>query len=186
MKTMAKKMINGIDVEMVSDSVKAVAANPDQGMTHWNVTTRWMGGTRTDTRVTNYQIGGKTVEKDFTLRTDEPIELAGTNLFANPQEHLMAALNGCVMVTYVMASAMEGIELEELWLETEGDIDLRGLFALDPTVKPGYDTIRFKAHIKGNGTPEQFQRIHEKVQQTSPNFFTVANAVKLEPELVVE
>jgi len=40
--------------------------------------------------------------------------------------------------------------------------------------------------IKGAGTEEQFAEIHEAVMATSPNFFNVANAVALNPTLVVE
>jgi len=41
-------------------------------------------------------------------------------------------------------------------------------------------------HIKGDGTPEQFQRVHEIVSATSPNRFNIANAIRLNSRLVVE
>ncbi|MFO7714374.1 OsmC family protein [Desulfosarcina sp.] len=94
-----------------------------------------------------YRIGGQSVKKDITIATDEPLELGGTNTHANPQETLMAALNACMTVGYAVGCAMEGIELEELRIETQGDIDLRGFLGLDPNVKPGYDEIHYTAHI---------------------------------------
>ena len=81
---------------------------------------------------------------------------------------------------------MEGIELEELRIETEGDIDLRGFLGLDPNIKPGYDEIHYTVHIKGKGTRAQFQKVHETVRATSPNYFNIANPIRLNSKLVVE
>jgi uncharacterized OsmC-like protein len=133
-----------------------------------------------------YEIGGKRVKKNFQIRTDEPLELFGANQYPNPQEVLMAALNACMTVGYVALSSLEGIELEEVRIEADGEIDLRGFFALDPNIKPGYDQINYTVHIKGNGSPEQFQKIHERVIATSPNRFNIANPIKLNSTLVVE
>jgi hypothetical protein len=90
------------------------------------------------------------------------------------------------MVGYVTGCAMKGIELERLSIETEGELDLRGFLGLDDSVKPGYDEIRLIVRIKGNGTPEQFQEIHETVKARSPNFFNISNPIAIKPELVVD
>ena len=185
MTTTETRMVNGIDTEALRGAIEAVAQDPAQGMTHWEVTSHWRGGARSDTRATSYTIGGRRVPKDFTIRIDEPLELGGTNQFANPQEYLLAALNACMIVTYTAYCALEGIELEELRISTEGEIDLRGLFGLDATVKPGYEQLRYTVHIKGSGSPEQFEKIHRTVMATSPNYFNVAQAVPLRARLVV-
>ena len=158
--TLESKTINGIDTGALRNAIDAVAADPAKGQTHWQVASHWRGGARSDTLVKSYGIGGQTVPKDFTIRIDEPLELCGTNQFANPQEHLLAALNACMIVTYVAYCALEGIELSALRIETEGDIDLRGLFSLDSAVPAGYEQLRYTVHIAGNATPEQFERIH--------------------------
>jgi hypothetical protein len=90
--------INGINTEMLRSIVGEVSQDPAKGQTRWQVTTHWRGGTRSDTRVTGYRIGGKRIAKDFTIRVDEPLELCGTNEYANPQEHLLTALNACMQV----------------------------------------------------------------------------------------
>ena len=71
-------------------------------------------------------------------------------------------------------------------IETEGEIDLRGFLGIDPAVTRGYDNLRYKVHIKGNGTKEQFAEIHEAVMATSPNFYNLSRPVALKPTLVVE
>jgi uncharacterized OsmC-like protein len=179
-------IVNGINTEALLGTINAVAKDPAKGATHWQVATEWRGGARTDTQVSEYGIGGQRVARDFTIRTDEPVELCGTNKYANPQEYLLAALNSCVIVTYVSYCSLNGIELEDLRIETEGDIDLRGLFSLDPSVSAGYEQLRITVFVRGNGTPEQFQEMHRTVMATSPNFFNLSNAIEMKPLLVVQ
>lgn len=180
------KNLNGINTEALLGTIEAITKDPAKGMTHWEATSYWRGGTRSDTRVRRCVIGGEEIAKDFTIKTDEPLQLCGTNQHANPQETLFAALNSCMIVGYSACCAHQGIELEELRIETEGDIDLRGFLGIDPTVKPGYDQLRYTVHIKGNGTPEQFEKIHRTVMATSPNYFNLSNAVPLKSRLIVE
>ena len=90
-----KKTLNGIDTQFVRDTIAALEAEPAKAASTWRVATYWKGGTRSDTRVTSYDIGGERVVKDFTLHIDEPLELGGTNEYANPQEYLLGAMNAC-------------------------------------------------------------------------------------------
>ena len=132
------------------------------------------------------EIGGKQVPRRFSIDIDEPCELGGSNSFANPQEHLIAALNACMTVGYVAQCAVRGITLESLAIETDGEIDLRGFLGIDPAVPPGYENLSYTVRIKGNGTKEQFAEIHEAVMATSPNFYNMSRPVALKPALVVE
>ena len=187
MNTMTEALtLNGIDLGLLRRAIEAIGNDPAKAQTRWEVTTHWRGGTRSDTRVTQCAIGGESIARDFTIKVDEPLQLCGTNQYANPQEHLLASLNACMIVGYSACCAHEGIQLEELRIETDGDIDLRGFLGLDATVKPGYDQLRYTVHIKGNGTPEQFEKIHRTVMATSPNYFSLATTVPLKSRLVVK
>ena len=187
MMTMTKSMmVNGIHTEARRGAAEEISKDAAKGMTHWEVTTHWRGGTRSDTRVTRCVIGPEEVARDYTIKVDEPLQLGGTNQYANPQEYLLAALNASLVVGYSAGCAHEGIELEELCIETEGDIDLRGFLGLDVTVKPGYDQLRYTVFIKGNGTPEQFETVHRTVMATSPNYFNLSNSIPLRSRLIVQ
>jgi len=179
-------ILNGIDTGALGDLVESIKSDPKNGMTKFGVTTTWKGGARTDTRVDGWELGGERHPKDFTIRIDEPEQLLGTNRYANPQEYLMAATNACICATYVAACAVNGIELESLEIRSEGRIDLRGFLDIDRSVAPGYEEIDLHVHIKGDGTPEQFRQIHEFVQRTSPNYYNIANAVRINPRLETE
>jgi uncharacterized OsmC-like protein len=126
------------------------------------------------------------VHRHFSIDADEPFELLGRNTAPNPQELLMAALNACITVGYVAGAAMQGIVLEKVEIETSGALDLRGFLGIDPAVRPGYDAIHYVARLKGAGTPEQFQAIHETVAKTSPNYFNISRPVAIDARLVVE
>lgn len=184
--TIEPTMLNGVNSEAIRGAIETITQDPSHARTHWQVATHWRGGFRSDTRVTQCSIGGQTIAKDFTIRVDEPLQLFGTNQYANPQEHLLTALNSCMIVGYSALCSLEGIQLDQLCIETEGDIDLRGFLGIEPTIAPGYEQLRYTVRIKGNGTPEQFEKIHQSVMATSPNYFNLATAIPLKSRLVVE
>lgn len=184
--TNTNTMPNGVNAPVVTELIEAVKQDPAKGMTHWGVTTRWMGGCVSETDVTGYEIGGRRVKQDYRIRIDEPRELGGSDTMPNPQEYLLAATNACMMVTYVALATLQGITLESLEIETEGEIDLRGLFGLDESVNPGYNELTYTVRMKGDGTEEQFQQIHEMVKATSPNYANMARAIAMRSRLVVE
>lgn len=181
-----RNVVNGVDLDQLFALIQGVKDDPAAGKTSWRVTTSWQGQTRSRTEVEGFGIGGERVPRRFSIDIDEPFELGGTDRFANPQEHLLAALNACMTVGYVAQCAVRGITLERLEIETDGEIDLRGFLGLDPAVPPGYETLRYTVRIKGSGTSEQFAEIHEAVMATSPNFYNVSRPIALKPVLVVE
>jgi uncharacterized OsmC-like protein len=137
-------------------------------------------------RVDSFAIGGNSVLRSFSIDIDEPLELGGGNAYANPQEYLLAGLNACMMVGYSALCALQGITLQKLEITTEGDIDLRGFFGLDPSIAPGYRELRTRVVIKGDGSEDQLRKIHELVLATSPNFYNVTRAVAVVPSLIIE
>lgn len=177
---------NGIDTDRVRRMMPEVSQDPAKGKVKFQVATSWKEGPRCETSVTAWEIGGKRIGRGFTIPIDEPPELFGTDTAPNPQEMLLAAMNACMLAGYVTGCSLKGIELESLTIETEGELDLRGFFGIDKSVKPGYDEIRYTVRIKGDGTPQQFEEIHDTVMATSPNYFNMANPIMLNPQLVVE
>lgn len=179
-------IVNGIDVDSVRALAEMVAGDPSTGKTHWKVSSKWQGQTRSRARITSFGLGADDIKRDFSIDIDEPVELGGTNLHANPQEHLLAAMNACMMVGYTALCALQNIRLEKLEIETTGEIDLRGFFGLDPSVAPGYENLNYVVTIKGDATEDEFRKIHEMVMATSPNFYNLSKPVALNPTFVVE
>ena len=186
METSSKKRLNGIDTDALKQVMAEVSKDPTKGKVKFQVTTSWRGSTKSETRVESYEIGGKEVKRNFTITIDEPEELLGENTAANPQEFLMAAFNSCVMNTYVIAAAMKGIKLDRVEMETGGELDLRGFLGIDKAIKPGYDKIRYKIHLKGNGTREIYEEIHKTVMATSPNYWNLSKPIEIIADLIIE
>jgi uncharacterized OsmC-like protein len=178
--------VNGLDVDALREVMRQIEQDPAKGQVEFRVRSEWKGQTRSRTSVESYTIGGQRVHRHFAIDADEPFELLGRNTAPNPQELLMAALNACITVGYVAGASMQGIVLEKVEIETSGQLDLRGFLGIDAAVRPGYDTIHYVARLKGNGTPAQFQAIHETVARTSPNYFNISRPVSIDARLVVE
>lgn len=178
--------LNGIGLDALSTFIRDIACDPAKGIVEFRVTSQWQRGTRSRAKVESYSIGGRRVARAFEIDSDEPLELLGENTAPNPQEMLMAALNACVTVGYVVGAAMKGITLERLEVETSGQLDLRGFLSIDARVRPGYEMIRYIVRIKGDGTPAQFRDIHETVMKTSPNYFNITKPITIDAELLVE
>lgn len=177
---------NGIDIAALQGCIDGVAARPAEGQTTWRMLSTWKGGTRSDHQVGECTIGSASVPREFVIRTDEPEQLCGTNRYANPQDHLLAALNACMMVGYAALAAHMGITLSKLEVETTGDIDLRGFLGLDPAVPAGYPALKQVVRIAGDGTEAQFAALHAKVQATSPNFYNITRPIPTNSTLVME
>jgi uncharacterized OsmC-like protein len=178
--------VNGINVEDLKVLIQTVKQDPHEGLTHWKVTNTWQGRTYMRASIESFQIGGKTVKRPFSIDIDEPLELGGANGHPNPQECLIASLNACMMVGYVALCALHGIVLEKLEIQTEGDIDLRGFLGLDPNIPAGYRSLRSLVTIKGDCSKEDFERLHEMVMATSPNYYNITRPVALTSRLVIE
>jgi len=185
-KTVSPNVVNGINVDDLFALIDGVKRDAAKAKTNWHVATTWRGQTRSRAQVEGFSIGGEKVPRRFSIDIDEPQELGGTNQFANPQEHLLAALNACMMVGYVAQCAVHGITLESLTIESDGEIDLRGFLGIDPAVPAGYESLSYTVRIKGDGTKEEFAKVHEAVMATSPNFYSVSRPVALKPTLVIE
>jgi hypothetical protein len=79
----------------------------------------------------------------------------------------------------------DGSRPRKLELGISGDIDLRGFLAIDRSVAPGYERLHYTVRIAGDGTQEQYEKMHEVVQRTSPNYYNISNPIELTSELVV-
>jgi uncharacterized OsmC-like protein len=180
------KVVNGLDLDALGGMVDAIQQDPSVAMVNFRVTTGWQGQTKSESRVDSLTLGGQPIPRSFTIAADEPVEVLGQNTAPNPQELLISAVNSCVLVGYVAGAAVRGITLEKVEIETEAELDLRGFLGLDESVKPGYDSFRYTVRIKGDGTREQFEEIHETVKKTSPNYFNLASPVRIDASMVVE
>ena len=172
-------IINGIDLKALDETVDAINQDSGKANVQFRVKTDWLGQTRSESTVEGYRIGGEEVVRSFKIAADEPFELLGGNSAPNPQELLMSAVNACMMVGYIAQASVRGIRLESCTIETKGELDLRGFLGLDETVPNGYRHVDYTVTMKGDGTAEDYEAIHQAVMATSPNYFNIAQPVQM-------
>ncbi len=172
-------VVNDLDLDALNETVEAIKADPSRGLCSFQATTAWTGGFKTESRIDEWSLGGQRIPQDYVLKIDEPGELLGEDTAANPQMILQAAMNACMLNTFVAAAAIMGVELESVELESSGDLDLRGFLGIDESVPAGYQEIDITVRVRGDGTSEQYQKMLELVQRQSPNYYTLTRPVRL-------
>ena len=174
-----RAQLNGIDLDLLDKVSGKVGGDGCSRGACFRVTTRWQGQARSESTVESYTLDGEIIPRSFNIIADEPVELLGTNAAPNPQELLMSAVNACMMVGYVAQAAIRGVTLRDCRIETEGELDLRGFLGLDDDVPAGHRRINYLVYLDGDGTPDQYQEIHQAVMATSPAYFNMAQPIQM-------
>ncbi len=114
------------------------------------------------------------------LTVDEPPALGGNDSGPNPVELILAALGTCQEITYRAYASALGIPLDSVSVTVEGDIDLRGFFAVDETVRAGYQAIRGTVHIESSASEEQLELLRNAVNAHCPVLDIISKPVPVE------
>ena len=181
--TVKNAPVNGLDLQALGEAVERIEKDAAQGKVDFNVTTRWTGQTRSESIVDGFTLGGERITRSHKIVADEPCELLGADSAPNPQELVMAAVNACMMVGYVAGASVKGVNLESVEIRTRGQLDLRGFLGLSDQVAPGYEAVDYEVRIKGDGSPQEFEEIHQTVMKTSPNYFNMSRPIKMNGSL---
>jgi len=173
------RVVNGVDLETLMETVKAIKADPELGASRFRATNKWLGGNHNRSTVTGFYGAKQEIahKQKFEMDADEPAILAGNDEGANPVEHLLHALASCVTTSMVAHAAVRGIHVEEVESELEGDIDLRGFLGLADDVPRGYTDIRVKFKVKAE--PKDLERLAQ-LAEFSPVFNTITQGARVD------
>ncbi len=176
---MPKKVVNGVDMDILMGTVGAIQADPELGKCHFRATNIWLNGNHNQSTVHGFYGAKQEMAhmQPFTLDADEPAILAGNDEGANPVEHLLHALASCMTTAIIAHSAVRGIKIDELESELEGDLDLSGFLGLDESVAKGYTEIRVLFRLKAD--PKDLMRIR-RLFNFSPVYQTVSKGTKVD------
>ncbi len=174
-------MTNGVNVTGLAATINAIRQQPKLAQFKFRARNQWDTGGHNVATVSDFYGTCQEMEhkQPFTMHADEPAVMLGEDQGANPVEFVLAGLSGCLTTTLVYHSASRGLKLESIESEYEGDIDVQGLFDLDPNVRPGYREIRVKFRVKGDADEATIQELLRK----SPVYDTLANPVKIKIEV---
>jgi hypothetical protein len=80
----------------------------------------------------------------------------------------------------VYHAAVRGIKLDEVESKLEGDLDLRGFFAIADEVRPGYEQIRVNFKVKTD--LENLETLKELIK-LSPVYDVVSNGTNVDVQI---
>ena len=123
---------------------------------------------------------------DHEIIVDEPESLGGANTGPNPVELILAALGSCQEITYRAYATALDIPLESVSVTLEGDIDLRGFFGVDDSVRPGYQGIKGTVLINSSADEATLQMLRTAVNAHCPVLDILTKPVPVELDLSIE
>ena len=172
----APTIVNGVNVTALFETVEAVSANPEIAKFNFRAKNTWLGGDRNRSTIKDFtgaleeHRGGV---QAFIADNGEPDVLLGDDSAPNPVEWLLHALIGCMTTTTAYHAAANGIVIEAIDSELEGDLDLRGFLGLSPDVRKGYSAIRVRMRVKTKASADAIKQL----TQMSPVLDVVSRSV---------
>jgi len=101
--------------------------------------------------------------------------LGGADKGPNPVELVLSALGTCQEITYRLYADKMNIPVTGIEVEVLGDVDLRGFFAVDDDVRPGYMGITANVKIESTASDEDITRLKDAVDAHCPVLDIVSN-----------
>lgn len=187
MNTQTKTLMNGVNVDQLMDTIDAIQENPDLARFQFRARNEWVDGAQSRTSIQSFYGAGQedtSRSEPFTMEGDEPPVLLGDNTAANAVESVLHALASCLAVGFAYNAAAQGIKIESLSFDMEGDLDLRAFLGLSDEVRPGYDNIEVKYRVEADASHEKIQELCDYVQDTSPVLDMLRNPVPVKVTLV--
>lgn len=135
-------------------------------------------------KATSKMVSGLQVDnhvRDFTVRMDEPKNLGGTDTGMNPVEALLAALGSCLTIVAAAFAKAQNIDLQDFWVELEGDLDPDGFLKGKPGVRNGFQEVRLTPHIKSSSSPAEIDKFMEFVKSRCPVSDVMVNGTVVVP-----
>ena len=153
----------------VSDTINHIAENPEAGEATFSVRSTLEQGFRAAVQA-----------RDLQFVVDEPENLGGDNEAPNPVEYVLGALAACQEIVIKTHANQLGIDLESVEVSVEGDIDLKGFFALSGA-RPGFKNVSYQTEIKTDEKDsEKLQRLKELSLENCPVLDIIQHSTPVE------
>ena len=163
--------INGIDVIELRSTIQRVEKDPTLAHYTFRGMTTWREGARSSTDI-----------RGFTIESDEPAGLLGSNTAPNAVEPVLAALGACLTVGVTYVAAQRGITIQSMDFTIEGELDIRGFFGMEG-IHPGYEHIGVMVHLEADAKREELETLLTTVIETSPVKDIIARKVPVNIQL---
>ena len=180
MQAVLAQSLNGVNVDQLVGTVNAVKENPEIARFQFRAHTDWVDGGQSRTTIKSFYGAGQedaSRTEPFVLEGDEPPVLLGGNRGPNAVEAVLHALASCLAVGFIYNAAAQGIKVDALDFDLEGDLDLQGFLGLSEQVRPGYEGVSVTYRVKSDAPREKVEELCTYVQKTSPVLDIIRNPV---------
>lgn len=179
-----EKIVNGVNVTQLANTIDAIRQQPELADFKFRAKNKWSEGSQNRATIEGFYGTCQEIAqtKPFEFTIDEPPVLLGKSEGANPVEYVLAGLSGCLTTTLVYHAAAEGIKIDGIESNYEGDLDLKGFLNLDPNARNGYKEIRVNFKVKTDAEKEKLAELMKK----SPVFDIVTNPTPVKVNIVTE
>lgn len=176
---------NGVDTSVLFATLDVVKGMPEAAHFQFRVQNEWVSGTHSKGTVDSFFGVGeeRNHTQAWTFDSDHPVEVVGTDQGPTPVEYLLIGLAGCITAGIGNIAAARGVTLTSVKSTVEGDIDLNGVLGLDRTVRNGYQGIRARFEIEGEGGVEELREVVERSVARSAVFDVLTNGVPVSIEI---
>lgn len=166
---------NGVPVHKLFATIGAVRDQPELAQFRFTAVSSWIGGTATRSTFRDWYGMGATREhaEPWSEQSDHPT--LGHGLGPTPHEHVLHALAGCLTLGIATTAAARRITLTKVESTVEGDIDVRGILGVDPTVRNGFSLIRVSFAVEGEADQDTLDSLVEAARRRSATYDMLVN-----------
>ena len=186
MATPTVSALNEVNITQLMDTIDHIRREPHMARFTFEAHNEWLGGARSETTIRSFYHAGeenRSRQEPFVLEGDEPPILLGENTAPNAVEAVLHALASCLAVGFVYNAAAQGIRVDELEFDLEGELDLHAFLGLSEEVRPGYENIDVTYRVKADAPRQKLEELCEYVQKTSPVLDIIRNPVPVSIEM---
>jgi uncharacterized OsmC-like protein len=99
---------------------------------------------------------------------DEPKELGGQDLAANPVEYLLAGYAGCLNVVINLVAKELGVKIYDMKININGTIDAAKFLGHSKNGRAGFQSLDVNIEFVTNATQESIDFLLKNVKQRCP------------------
>ena len=177
-------VVNGVPTGQLMDVIGSIQQDADNAKFQFRLDNRWLEGSINRSRMDDYFADGRETRhrQVFELDADEPRLIAGADTAPTPVEYVLHALVSCLTTTMVYHASVQGVEIESVKSQVEGDIDVRGFFGLSENVRKGFNQVRVRMQVKSEASAEQlremamYSAVYDMVANSLPVDFVIEKA----------
>jgi len=138
--------------------------------------------------ISNFSIKGSRINstlykgssRGFSFLIDEPHELGGQDLAANPVEYLLAAYAGCLNVVINLIAKEQDIQIDDITINIDGDIDASKLLGHSKEGRAGFQSLNVEIDFETEATQEKIDFLLKQVKQRCPINDNLSNKTPIE------